>query len=280
MRSDYATTRPWKAFMRSWIVGSIVSVAASACTPAGHASRILDAPPGGVGRIANFYETIAQTNPKACQAILASLNKQWLIDDRKLEGYPGASLSVDAFLWSDLQVPWVRRLVPRSSDEPDFRKSGAVGPRALNLAQVTIAGRTITIFRRDVVADSESWDATLAFSRLWISNQSPPKFPSDRELTQDDVQLVTGSEILLKLPDRLSKTSKRSNSVVATAASGTTEPMLLNALVVSGKLYLLALDAGEAEVHAPRGGAGTVDVYALIFHSETDVRPTCLFRSR
>ena|ERR1700692_3432005 len=134
MRSAYATTRPWKAFMRSWIVGSIVSVAVSAFTPAGHASKILDAPPGGVGRIANFYEIIAQINTKACQAILASLNKQWLIDDRKLEGYPGASLSVDAFLWSDLQVPWVRRLVPRSSDEPDFRKSGAVGPRALNLA--------------------------------------------------------------------------------------------------------------------------------------------------
>jgi hypothetical protein len=280
MRLVYATTRPWKAFMRSWIVGSIVSVAVSACAPAGHASKILDTPPGGAGRIANFYETIAQIDPKACQAILASLNKQWVTDDRKLDGYPRASLTVDAFLWSYLQVPWVRRLVQRSSDEPDFRKSGAVGPRALNLAQVKIAGRAVTIFRRDVVADSESWDATIAFSRLWISNQSPPKFPSDRELTQDDLQLVSGSEILLKLPDRLSESRKQSNSVVATAASGTTEPMLLNALMVGGKLYLLALDAGEAEVHAPRGGAGAVDVYALIFHSETDVRPTCLFRSR
>src|ERR1700722_1087629 len=65
-----------------------------------------------------------------------------------------------------------------------------------------------------------------------------------------------------------------------TRSTRTTEPMLLNALMVGGKLYLLALDAGEAEVHAPRGGAGTVDVYALVFHSETDVRPTCLFRSR
>ena len=266
--------------MRSWIVGSIVSVAVSAFTPAGHASKILDAPPGGVGRIANSYETIAQIDPKACHAILASLNKQWVTDDRKLDGYPRASLTVDAFLWSYLQVPWLRRLVQRSSDEPDFRKSGAVEPRALNLAQVKIAGRAVTIFRRDVVADSESWDATLAFSRLWISNQSPPTFPSDRELTQDGLRLVSGSEILLKLPDRLSKSRKQSNSVVATAASGTMEPMLLNALMVGGRLYLLALDAGEAEVHAPRGGAGTVDVYALIFHSETDVRPTCLFRSR
>jgi hypothetical protein len=268
--------------MRSWIVGLTfsVSMAMSACAPAGHASKILDAPPGGAGRIANFYETIAQIDPKACQAILASLNKQWLTDDRNLDGYPKASLTVDAFLGSDLQVPWVRRLVQKSSDEPDFRKSGEVGPRALNLAQVKIAGRTATIFRRDVVADSESWDATLNFSRLWISHQSPPQFPFDRELTQDDLQLVSGSEILLKLPNRLSKSSKQSNSVVATTVSRATEPMLLNALMVGGKLYLLALDAGEAEVHAPRGGAGTVDVYALIFHSETDVRPTCLFRSR
>jgi hypothetical protein len=268
--------------MRSLIVGSIfsVSVAMSACAPAGHASKILDAPPSGHGRIANFYETISQIDPNACQAILASLNKQWLIDDHKLNVYPRASLTVDAFLWSDLQVHWVRRLVQRSSDEPDFRKSGAVGPRGLNLAQVKIAGRTATIFRRDVVADSERWNATLEFSRLWISNQASPKFPSDRELTQDDLLLVSGSEILLKLPDRLSKSSKQSNSVVATAASGTTEPLLLNALMIGGKLYLLALDAGEAEVHAPRGGAGTVDVYAFRFHSETDVRPTCLFRSR
>jgi hypothetical protein len=268
--------------MRWWIVGSIfsVSMAISACPPAGHASKILDVPPSGAGRIANFYETVAQIDPKACKAILVSLNKQWLIDDRKLDGYPRASVTVDAFLWSDLQVPWVRRLVHRSSDEPDFRKSGDLGPRALNLARVKIAERALTIFRRDVVADNESWDATLAFSRLWISNQSPPTFPSGRELTQDDLQLVSGSEILLKLPDRLSNSSKQSNLVVATPASGTTVPMLLNALMVGGKLYLLALDAGEAEVHAPRGGDGTVDVYALRFHSETDVRPTCLFRSR
>ena len=195
--------------MRSWIVGSIfsVSVAMSACVPAGHASKILDAPPDGDGRIANFYETISQIDPNACQAILASLNKQWLVGDHKLDGYPKASLTVDAFLWSDLQVPWVRSLVQRSSDEPDFRKSGAMGPRALNLAQVKIAGRTVTIFRRDVEADSESWDATLAFSRLWISNQSPPKFPSDRELTQDDLQLVSGSEILLNFQIDFLKTA-------------------------------------------------------------------------
>jgi hypothetical protein len=170
-------------------------------------------------------------------------------------------------------------LAERSSDEPDFRKSGAVGPRALNLARVKIAGRALTIFRRDVVADNERWDATLAFSRLWISNRSPPTFPSDRELTQEDLQLVSGSEILLRLPDRFSNRSKQSSLVVATAASVTTAPMLLNAVMVGGKLYLLALDAGEAEVHAPRGGDGTVDVYVLRFHSEKDVRPICLFRS-
>jgi hypothetical protein len=130
------------------------------------------------------------------------------------------------------------------------------------------------------MADNESWDATLAFSRLWISNQPAPTFPSNRELTQEDLRLVSGSEILLKLPERLSQSSNQSISVVATAASGTTEPMLLNALMVGGQLYLLALDAGEAEVHAPRGGAGTVDVYALRFRSEKDVRPICLFRSR
>jgi hypothetical protein len=268
--------------MRSRIVGSIlsVSVAMSACAPAGHASKILDAPSRGGGRIANFYEAISQVDPKACQAILASLNKQWLIDDHKLDEYPKASVTVDAFLWSDLQVPWVRRLVQRSSDEPDLRHSGSVGPRALNLAQVKVSGRTVTIFRRDVEADDERWDATLSFSRLWISNQSPPKFPSDRELTQGDLQFVSGSELLVKLPDRFSKSSNQSNSVVAAGAPGTTEPMLLNALMIGGKLYLLALDAVEAEVHAPRGGAGTVDVYALRFYSETDVRPTCLFRSR
>jgi hypothetical protein len=283
MQLVYATTRPWKAFMRWWIVGSIfsVSMSISACPPAGHASKILDVPPSGAGRVPNFYETVAQIDPKACKAILVSLNKQWLIDERKLDDYPRASVTVDSFLWSDLQVPWVRRLVQKSSDEPDFRGSGHDGePRALNLARATIAGRSVTLFRRDVVADNESWDATLAFSRLWISEQPPPTFPSDRELTQDALQLIGGSEILLNLPDRLPRSSKQSNSVIATAASGTTVPLLLNALMAGGELYLLALDAGEAEVHAPRGGDGTVNVYALKFHSETDVRPTCLFRSR
>jgi len=243
-----------------------------------HASKILDVPSGGYGRIADFYEAVSEIDPNACQQILISLNREYVIGDDAVDAYPRVSLATDSFLWSDLQIPWMRKLV-QNVDTHDPREVDMGGPQALNLTQVKIAGQTLTIFRQDVEKYSEEWGATLSISRLWISNHSLPSFPSGRYLTQSDLRLISGSEILLGLPDHLPRGSKQANLAVNPKSSRSAKPLLLNALIVNGDLYLLAIDAGEAEVHAPRGGDGTVEVYVLKFHSATDVRPASLFRS-
>jgi hypothetical protein len=119
-----------------------------------------------------------------------------------------------------------------------------------------------------------------AFDQPALDADSPtPSFPSKRKLSQNDLTRIGGSEVLLRLPDRLPRGSKQLNLATTLKSSEATQSLLLNALTVNGNLYLLALDAGEAEVHAPRGGIGTVDVYVLMFHSGTDIRFACLFRS-
>jgi hypothetical protein len=71
----------------------------------------------------------------------------------------------------------------------------------------------------------------------------------------------------------------RPNLAVSKERRKPPEPVLLNVVLVKDNLYLLVVDAIEAEIAAPRSNSGTVGLFVLKLVSPRDIRAVCLLRS-
>jgi hypothetical protein len=230
-------------------------------------SRLFLEASGDVRRPSDVYVIQSDMDPSVCEPVLASLNKEYRVSDDKLDENPRVSLESDSLLQSSLQVPWTRKLV----QQPDaqFYKTSS-----LDVARVNSRGRTINLFRRGLEKFSIETGA-LTINRLWMSTGAPPSFPSEL-LTAKGVARIKGAEILVDISD-VPRIDGRTN--LAARRAGQAAPTLLNVVVVNGNLYLLAVDAIQSEISAPKGLSGTIDLYVLRIFSERDIRAVCRFRS-
>jgi hypothetical protein len=55
--------------------------------------------------------------------------------------------------------------------------------------------------------------------------------------------------------------------------------LLLNLASVKGRLFLLVIDAVQAEIAAPRATDGMVDLFVLEILSDRNIRPICWLNS-
>jgi hypothetical protein len=220
----------------------------------------------------NFYVIASEADTSVCRPLLLSLNKEYRIRDDQLEGNPRVSVVSDILLGSDLQVPWTRKLV-QQTDAKFYKTSN------LDVAQVTLEGRTVSLFRRGLEKFSSELGATLSINRLWMSATALPSFPSDRSLTLKDVTRIQGAEMLVSLAG-VRDVEGGANLAARPHGRSLAPPLtLLNVITVSDRLYLLAVDGIEAEVSAPKSNDGTIDLYVLRLLSESDIRAVCRFRS-
>jgi hypothetical protein len=225
---------------------------------------------GDVRRVAGFYVIDAEADPSVCRPILLSLNKEYRISGDKLDENPRVSMPSDSLLGSDLQVPWARKLV----QQPD---ANSYKTTSIDVAQIKSRGRTLSLFRRGLEKFSIEQGA-LSINRLWVSTSPAPVFPSGRALTADDVARIPGVEIFVNVSNE-PRIDKRQNPAVSKGWRRSAEPMLLNVVSLEDKLYLLAIDAIQAEIAAPRSNNGTIDLFVLQLVSPSDIRATCHFRS-
>ena len=89
---------------------------------------------------------------------------------------------------------------------------------------------------------------------------------------------IPGVEIFVNVSNE-PRIDKRQNLAVSKGWRRSAEPLLLNVVSLKDKLYLLAIDAIQAEIAAPRSNDGTIDLFVLQLVSPSDIRATCHFRS-
>lgn len=221
-----------------------------------------------VPRPADFYAIHSETDHSVCGSILISLNKEYRIDPTKLDHVPRVSLPSDSLLSSDIQVPWTRKLVQQPDGE-NFKLT------SLDVAQVRWKGRGVSLFRRTVEKSFPETNA-LAIDRVWMAEGTLPPLTLERTLTADAAdRLIKGKEILADVTDIRNIGNGRNLA----KSTNLTEPMLLNFAFVKGRLFLLAVDAVQAEIAAPRSNDGMVDLYVLEVLSDSNLRAVCWLSS-
>jgi len=231
------------------------------------ASKWYDATPD-VPRPADFYAIRSESDHSVCGPVLASLNKEYRIDTEKAHDFPRALLEPDSFLSSELDVTWTRKPV----QQPDAQSYKITG---LDVARVTWKGRTVSLFRRTLEKFSVETGA-LIVNRLWLSSTAPPSLNSDRTLSADDVdRLAKGTEIAVNVTGMR---NIREHKNLA-ARQDLTEPLLINVASMKGRLFLLVIDAIQAEIAAPRATDGMVDLFVLEIISDHNIRAVCWLNS-
>jgi hypothetical protein len=248
---------------------------ASLLAEAGHAVAANRQSDGSleIARSANSYAIHSQTDHSVCGPIAGSLNKEYRIDPNKVDDIPRVSITSDAYLSADIQVPWARKLVEQP-DGANFKIT------SLDLAQVMWRGRIVSLFRRTI---ERPWPETgaLAVNQVWISNSALSGLPAESTITSDNARhLVKGRELLVDF-DNLHNAGKDRNLALSDRNKAAAYPLLLNVVSVNGRLFLLVLDAVQSEVAAPKSddGFGTVDVFVLEIFSDTKIRTVCWLTS-
>ena len=241
--------------------------ALATATAANAQSRLFLEASGDVRRPSDVYVIESEMDRSVCQPVLASLNKEYRIGDDKLDENPRVSLESDSLLESGLQVPWTRKPVQQPAAQI-YKTS------SLDVARINSGGRTINLFRRGLEKFLIETGA-LTINRLWMSTGALPSFPSEL-LTAKDLARIKGAETLVDIAD-VARIDGRTNLAARRARQAA--PTLLNVVVVNGNLYLLAVDAIQSEIAAPKGLSGTIDLYVLRIFSGRDIRAVCRFRS-
>jgi hypothetical protein len=239
--------------------------------PIGHAANkwydvTLDVP-----RPADSYAIHFETDHSVCGPITASLNKEYRIDPNKLDDIPRVSLPTDSHLSADIQIPWTRKFVEQP-DGVNFKIT------SLDVAQITSADLVqrwnfVTVFRRTVEKSFPGVGA-LSINRIWISGGILPSSISDHTLTAHDVdRRRNGAEILVDITNQRDILEGKNLAVLQNLTEPL--PLLLNVVSVKGRLFLLVVDAVQAEFSAPRAPEGTVDLFVLEILSEVNIRAVC-----
>lgn len=251
------------------------SLAASLLAEAGHAVAANSQSDGSleIARPANSYAVHSEIDHSVCGPIAGSLNKEYRIDPNKVDAIPRVSITSDAYLSADVQVPWARKLVEQP-DGANFKIT------SLDVAKVILKGRVVSLFRRTI---ERPWPETgaLAVNRVWISNSALPDLPAERTITSENaLHLVKGRELLVDF-DSLHNAGKDRNLALGDRNKAPAYPLLLNVVSVNGRLFLLVLDAVQSEVAAPKAddGFGTVDVFVLEIFSGAKIRTVCWLTS-
>jgi hypothetical protein len=224
-----------------------------------------------VPRPIDSYAIHFEKDHSVCGLIVASLNKEYRIDPNRLDDIPRVSLPSDSYLGADIQVPWRRKLVEQP-DGANFKIT------SLDVAQVTWKGHALSLFRRTLEKTLPETGA-LAINRIWMSDGALPTFTSERTLAAGDVdRLVKGAEILVNVDDVLDIRKAR-NLALSGEGRRLAKPLLLNLASVKGRLFLLVIDAVQAEIAAPRATDGMVDLFVLEILSDRNIRPICWLNS-
>jgi hypothetical protein len=266
LRESIAKARPISA--RASLYGTLIFWSLSiALGRHAHADSLILEGTGDVRRVENFYTTVQEAEPSVCRPILLSLNKEYRLSDEKLDNNPRVSLTSDSLLESVLQVPWTRKLV-QQSDAQSYHVT------SLDVAQVSYEGRTISLFRRGLENFSVETGA-LATNKLWVDTAPMLSLPSDRDLTMADAARIPGVEVSVDMSN-VPRIDKHRNVATSKAPA---EPMLLNVVSIKDNLYLLVIDAIQAEIAAPRSSEGTIDLFVFRFLSSNDLRAVCHLRS-
>jgi hypothetical protein len=252
------------------------SLAAFLLAEAGHAvaaNRPSDASLE-MARSANSYAIHFETDHRVCGPIAGSLNKEYRIDPDKVDDIPRESITSDAYLSADVQVPWVRKLVEQP-DGANFKIT------SLDVAKATLKGRVVSLFRRTIERPWQEEVGALSVNRVWIANAALPGLPAEGTITSDNaLHLVGGRELLVDF-DHLQNAGPNRNLALGERNRAPAYPFLLNVVSVNGRLFLLVLEAVVAEVAAPKAvdGFGTVDVFVLEIVSDAKMRRVCWLTS-
>jgi hypothetical protein len=224
-----------------------------------------------VPRPVDSYAIHFEKDHSLCSLIVASLNKEYRIDPNKLDDIPRVSLPSDSYLGADIQVPWTRKLVEQP-DGTNFKIT------SLDVAQVTWKGHALSLFRRTVEKSLPETGA-LAINRIWMSDGALPTLASERTLAVGDVdRLVKGTEILVNVDDVLDIRKVR-NLALSGEGRSLAKPLLLNIASVKERLFLLVIDAIQAEIAAPRATDGMIDLFVLEILSDHNIRAVCWLNS-
>jgi hypothetical protein len=229
------------------------------------ATKYLDAS-GDVRRVADFYAAISEADPSICEPILASLNKEYRVSGKKLSEDSRVSWTSDSLLQSDLQVPWKRELV----DQPDAQSYKTT---TLDVAQAHLGNRKITLLRRGIEKFSVEKGA-LSIDRLWTSTGPAPAFSSERVTAKALARMVSGAEIQVDVAE-----PARPKASVTSGNRAVFPGTLLNVVSVKDSLYVLAVDAAQAEIFAPRSVSGAIDLFVLQLLPTNKLRTVCKLRS-
>jgi len=139
-------------------------------------------------------------------------------------------------------------------DQPDAQSYKMT---SLDIAEIKSGGRSVTLFRRGLENFSIEKGA-LGVDRLWLSETVAPSVGSARLTTADVAHAVKGKEIQIDAPS-----GERPKVSVVPPDQAAWPGTLLNVVSVKNGLYVLAVDAAQAEIYAPRSASGSVDLYVL-----------------
>jgi hypothetical protein len=222
-------------------------------------------------RPSDLYLLVSDQAPSVCQPILKSLNAAYEIGEANIDRNPRISVDSDLLLKSDLEVPWKRKLV-HEPDAESFETS------SLDVAQVQLQGRPLTLTRHIAKKRVAELGASLANDTLWMS-VNPLPATLDRGPSPQELARVHAAQIAVDVND-VKSIDAVPNLAVSALRRGPPPPlMLLNVISLKQELYILAIDGVQAEIAAPRSNEGTIDLYVLRLLSEKDLRAVCHFRA-
>jgi hypothetical protein len=239
-----------------------------------HAGERLEALDVTGKRPAGLYRSVSQLNPTVCQAVLDSLNKEFSISDDRLEAYPRVAAASDLLLMSDLQLPWSRRLVRQPNAE-----SYKIG--SIDFSSVELDRQRVILYRRSFEISGPAI-GDLPVNSLTISRARLPATSADQPIDPRVLKRVGGQQIFIN--DQEFETSNRPTKTAASrnrqSEQSRAGPYLLNVVAFGDALYVLAIDAVEAGIAAPRAADGSVNLYVLQLHSATNLQLVCHFVGR
>jgi hypothetical protein len=217
-------------------------------------------------RPANLYRSVFQKDEAACRPILTSLNMKYELSPEELaDNYNDLNGDTDLLLASDLHVPWERKLL---WDEN------------LNIPRDTLDFASVSLTNDGQKRGLYRWGFSSlhynSINELFLSDTPPTGFQTAAHLTPNAVKELSTNEIEINSANAPDLPWRK-------LAGGF---FLFNVVVVDGRTFVIAADAGQVTQSYLRGGnrgltkGSLVELYVLQFESLARVKPICQFRVR